>query len=129
MPKFRKKPTIKDVVEAVVWNGHTIGVTNLPVDLSQPRDPNVYLEFPPWLPKCMPPLETESATREAVEPGQIRRYGDVLFIGFNGPMSGVVALATPGDWIVHDRNGMIFPCKPDIFAASYEMASASGPLI
>jgi hypothetical protein len=35
MAKFRKKPV---VIDAVNWNGHTLGLTNAPVDLSQPGD-------------------------------------------------------------------------------------------
>lgn len=32
------------------------------------------------------------------------------------------ALADPGDWIVQDVDGEFYPCKPDIFAATYEPA-------
>lgn len=27
-----------------------------------------------------------------------------------------------GDWIIRDINGELYPCKPDIFAATYESA-------
>jgi len=26
----------------------------------------------------------------------------------------------PGDWIIRMANGALYPCKPDIFAATYE---------
>lgn len=29
-------------------------------------------------------------------------------------------LAMPGDWIIRGVKGEIYPCKPDIFAATYE---------
>ena len=36
-----------------------------------------------------------------------------------------VMLATPGDWIIKGVNGEFYPCKPDIFAATYEPASSA----
>ena len=29
-------------------------------------------------------------------------------------------MATPGDWIIKGVKGEFYPCKPDIFEASYE---------
>lgn len=111
--KFRKKPV---VIEAVNWNGHTLGLTNKPVDLSQSTDTGVHLEMPEWMPKCGEPLRTEAMTRAAVSPGEIRRYEDFLHIG---TLEGVMA-AAPGDWIIRGVKGELYPCKPDIFAATYE---------
>lgn len=34
-------------------------------------------------------------------------------------------LVSPGDWIIRGVKGEIYPCKPDIFAASYEQASTT----
>jgi hypothetical protein len=31
-------------------------------------------------------------------------------------------IAEPGDWIIRGIKGEIYPCKPDIFAATYEPA-------
>lgn len=31
----------------------------------------------------------------------------------------------PGDWIIRGVQGKLYPCKPDIFAASYEAAEAA----
>lgn len=33
--------------------------------------------------------------------------------------------ASPGDWIIKGVQGEFYPCKPDIFAATYEPAEAS----
>lgn len=33
-----------------------------------------------------------------------------------------VMCAQPGDWIIKGVKGEIYPCKPDIFAATYEPA-------
>lgn len=35
--------------------------------------------------------------------------------------------ASPGDWIIMGVNGEFYPCKPDIFAKTYEPADASAP--
>jgi hypothetical protein len=34
-------------------------------------------------------------------------------------LEGVMTVA-PGDWIIRGVNGEIYPCKPDIFTATYE---------
>lgn len=31
-------------------------------------------------------------------------------------------LASPGDWIIRGVKGEFYPCKPDIFEATYELA-------
>lgn len=31
-------------------------------------------------------------------------------------------LANPGDWIIKGVKGEFYPCKPDIFAATYELS-------
>ena len=35
--------------------------------------------------------------------------------------------AAPGDWIIKGVKGEFYPCKPDIFAATYELARATAP--
>ncbi len=115
MAKFRKKPV---VIDAVNWNGYTLGLTNNPVDLSQPGDPNVHLEMPDWMPRCLPALQTEALTRASVGVGQVSRFMDCLYIG---TLEGTMA-AMPGDWIIRGVKGELYPCKPDIFAATYDPA-------
>lgn len=41
-----------------------------------------------------------------------------------------VMIATPGDWIIQGVQGEFYPCKPDIFEATYEQVDEddSGPL-
>lgn len=34
----------------------------------------------------------------------------------------------PGDWIITGVKGERYPCKPDIFAATYEEVTSSSPL-
>lgn len=33
------------------------------------------------------------------------------------------AIAEPGDWIIRGAGGDFWPCKPDVFAESYELVS------
>jgi hypothetical protein len=122
MPKYRKKPV---VIEAVRWRGYSsnLGITSeapdQPVDITMDNMGGIKWDgLPEWLPTCLPPLETEALTRACVEPGQIRRFHDFLHIG---TLEGVMA-AAPGDWIICGIKGEIYPCKPDIFEATYDPA-------
>jgi len=40
----------------------------------------------------------------------------------DGPNSEAIHVATLGDWIIRGVAGEFYPCKPDIFAATYEPA-------
>lgn len=42
---------------------------------------------------------------------------------FLSTLEGVME-ASPGDWIIRGVKGEIYPCKPDIFAATYEPEGA-----
>lgn len=54
--------------------------------------------------------------------------GDEAHWRGNGPESGELIirtlegdhLASPGDWIIRGVNGEHYPCKPDIFRATYD---------
>lgn len=35
--------------------------------------------------------------------------------------------ADPGDWIIRGVKGELYPCKPDIFAATYEAVDPPAP--
>lgn len=36
-------------------------------------------------------------------------------------------IADPGDWIIRGVKGEVYPCKPDIFEATYEPVEGSNP--
>lgn len=123
MSKFRNKPV---VIEAVRWRGYRsgLGITSEAAD--QPLEITIdnmnavkWERLPDWLPACLPPLSTEALTKDSVEIGRIRRYDDFLYIG---TLEGVM-VAAPGDWIIRGVKGEIYPCKPEIFAATYEPAA------
>lgn len=121
MTKFRKKPV---VIEAVRWRGFSsnLGITDEPAD--QPLEitfdnmHNVKLGLiPDWMPKPLREIERYSSGEKKIcRVGEIRRDGEDLLIGtLEGEMC-----ARPGDWIIRGIKGEIYPCKPDIFAATYE---------
>lgn len=61
---------------------------------------------------------------EALESGVVfNRQGDLIIKTLEGEH-----LASPGDWIIRGVKGELYPCKPDIFAATYEPAAAPAPL-
>lgn len=90
MAKYRKKPV---VIDAFVWTG---GVDQK--------------EEPEWI-------------VEAID------KGDITFIGHRAgkgklvmgirTLEGVM-VAQPGDYVIRGVQGEIYPCKPDIFEATYE---------
>ena len=53
---------------------------------------------------------------EAEEKGVIKLHGDTLSIA---TPEGVMT-AGLGDWVIRGVKGELYPCKPDIFAATYE---------
>ena len=94
MSQYRKKPV---VVEAVRWNGKYTDGT----------------EWPDWF-------------REAVDSGLIHGAGATLLPetalskhALIGTLEGEMR-ADVGDMIIRGVKGEIYPCKPDIFAATYD---------
>lgn len=92
MTRFRKKPV---VIEARQWDGTAEGATPI-VD---------------WI--------LQTGTRSA-------RYHDVTDDVPNArteiaidTLEGTIT-ASPGDWIIRGVKGEFYPCKPDIFEATYE---------
>jgi len=94
MSKFRKKPV---VIEAMQWPGHS--AMNI----------KSVMDFEEWfLPR-----------------GGCGRYvDDLLHIKTleDGPNGEAKHVADPGDWIIRGVQGEFYPCKPDIFAQTYEPA-------
>lgn len=41
----------------------------------------------------------------------------------DGPDGRAIHVATMGDWIIKGIKGEFYPCKPDIFTATYEVAA------
>lgn len=46
-----------------------------------------------------------------------------VYVGVDIPTLEGVMRASVGDWVIRGVKGEFYPCKPDIFAATYEAAS------
>ena len=91
--KFRKKPV---VIEAMQYRGITL------------TSADYAMEFEDWI---MPLAKTAGRW-------PLRYKGQKLII----PTLEGDHEAQPGDWIICGVHGELYPCKPDIFAATYELA-------
>lgn len=103
---YRKKPV---VIEAVLWTGQNVlevysfmhGAPKLDSSVAQDK----WLDF------------------ENIHVGKdwhIKTLED----GPNGEAKHVASL---GDWIIKGVQGEFYPCKPDIFAATYELVATPSP--
>lgn len=92
MAKYRTKPV---VIEAIQFSDR----------ISEIDGPE-----PDWY--------TAARTIDAADVGSIRYVERRLEIR---TLEGVMT-ASPGDWIVRGVKNELYPCKPDIFAATYELA-------
>jgi hypothetical protein len=84
------------VIDAVQWLG--VGVAG---------------PCPKWL--------AEALDNTPDEPGGVMRMGNEVHIG---TLEGVM-VAKPDDWIIKGIKGELYPCKPDIFEATYEPVHAN----
>ena len=86
--------------------------------MAQYRKKPVVIEAVQWLGRKIicPPGPVWFA--EAEEQDRIQLAGDILHIK---TLEGVMR-ANKGDWIIQGVKGEIYPCKPDIFEATYEAA-------
>lgn len=100
MPKFRKKPV---EVDAFRWSGAVDG------------------SWPTWMPD--PQVVAQGETILWLPNGSVRinpgsymdERSDLLIDTLEGTMRG-----EPGCWIIRGVKGEIYPCKPDIFEATYD---------
>lgn len=99
--RWRKKPV---VIEARQWDGTASGATPL-IDWMLAADTTA---------RYHEPEEVHVDRRREYLPPKIAI--DTL--------EGVIT-ASPGDWIIRGVQGEFYPCKPDIFEATYESADAT----
>lgn len=101
MAKYRKKPIVIEAVRvtAADWNGSTFD--GCPFSESAV----------PWIIAAI-----EEKRLVPICPGSTD-YAEWEIATLEGKMK-----AGPGDWIIKGVKGEIYPCKPDIFAATYEPA-------
>ena len=90
--KFRKKPV---VIEAVQWTGN---INRIEVETFVGKG-----------------LKSELESETAYEAGQGPPYFSLIIETLEGDHK-----AMPKDWIIKGVKGEFYPCKPDIFEATYE---------
>lgn len=95
--KYRKKPV---VIDAMQYPG-------LPTVMGSARL-DAYVKFDDWL------VAHQGENRPRY------RGNTVVIPTLEGEMT-----AQPGDWIIRGVKGELYPCKPDIFAATYEPAETN----
>jgi hypothetical protein len=100
--KFVKKPV---VVEA-----RRLDESVFPASADDPIDPNTraHAEIAGWM--------LGNGFRDFHVTGDRAPFG-LTIDTLEGPM-----LANPGDWIIRGVQGEFYPCKPDIFEATYSPA-------
>jgi hypothetical protein len=102
--RFRKKPIVIDAVQitAADFNGRT-------------WDGAPFNDDPAWLMEAIRSGEIAPVTHNHTDYAEweIRTLED-------GNDGRALHVATPGDWIIRGVKGELYPCKPDIFAATYE---------
>lgn len=103
MSFFRKKPIVIEAVQflSTEWQG------DMPLVSFDTDD-----SLPEWLKSG---FFADELFNDPVTP-------DVLFVK---TLEGVMK-AEPGDWIIKGVKGELYPCKPDIFAATYDAAPEPG---
>ena len=97
--QFRKKPVVIEAIQYV-----EVSRTQRAYGVSVERNGSAIAEF------------VGTSLREATHPGDTPEGRTVLEID---TLEGVMH-ASVGDWIIKGVKGEFYPCKPDIFAATYE---------
>jgi hypothetical protein len=90
------------------------------------RKKPVEIEAFQWL-ADLEPTEQLGWLMDALQAGTVRIVGSgeamsLLIETLEGAMT-----ARPGDWVIKGVKGEIYPCKPDIFAQTYDAVGAPAP--
>jgi hypothetical protein len=98
MPKFRKKPVVIEAMQLLWTNWNEMCDFAGVGKLSDGKPQGCYVEDGVAIPD-----DRSSET-----------------IGLHIPTLEGLMLGVQGDWIIRGVKGELYPCKPDIFEASYE---------
>ena len=105
MAQYRKKPVVVEAVQ----------IQTVEINDKLDVEPGMFIEFPDWL---------KNAQNVYVFQKRGSDWAHVAIKTLEGTME-----AEPGDWIIRGVQGELYPCKPDIFAATYEPASLAHPTL
>lgn len=107
--KYRKKPVVIEAVKVIYAEMTGKGPERPPFD-----------ELPPWLLTAIDAGDitlSSKVWRNGVWQYNARDYAVINVNTLEGVME-----AGPGDYLVRGIKGELYPCKPDIFEATYEPA-------
>lgn len=104
MARYRKKPVVIEAVQvaAAVYNGKTGNSSLFKCDV-----------LPQWL-------------EDAFTNGTVTVHGNdqgYTLLAIKAPEGTMIA--GPADWIIRGVKGELYPCKPEIFEATYEPVVAT----
>lgn len=105
MAQFRKKPVVIEAVKV------TAADYNAALPPAQMWDGCPFSEIPGWLASAIAAGTVQPHNRGSTD------YASWDITTLEGVMS-----AGPGDMIIQGVKGELYPCKPDVFAATYEPA-------
>lgn len=103
--RWRKKPVVIDAVHILALGNHSA----------------TFNDTPDWLGAALDVRDFASTL--PVEVGRVMILKDHIAIG---TLEGVMK-ADVDDWLIRGVKGEIYPCKPDIFEATYEPANEGEP--
>lgn len=69
----------------------------------------------------LPLLDAETVQFDENHNIIFKRDGQMIVEAIISTLEGTMT-ASPGDWIIRGVKGELYPCKPDIFAATYDAA-------
>lgn len=101
MGKYKKKPVVIEAVQ-LTWENWSEICDHAGVDPNGNQPNGVY-------------VDAEGNTHD-------HPPDDGAKLGLSIPTLEGTMLAVEGDWVIKGVQGEIYPCKPDIFAATYEPA-------
>ena len=112
--RFRKRPV---EIEAALFDGRQVGALGAQGRVVRGTRPG-------WLPPITRDVTGQGlASMTNAQPGEIYADGDkLLIVTPEGVMS-----AAAGDWIIRGVAGELYPCRPDIFEATYEPVPGAAP--
>jgi hypothetical protein len=105
MAKYRKKPVVIEAVKVKYAEMLANGPEHSPFE-----------EMPDWLRSAIDGAQVVLSTNGA------RDYAVLAIRTLEGVME-----ATPGDFIIRGVKGELYPCKPDIFEATYDLVPDEEP--
>ena len=103
--KYRKKPVVIEAVKIIYAEMLSNGPEHSP-----------FAEMTPWIEASITSGVLSLSTKGA------RDYAVIEIKTLEGTME-----ATPGDYLIRGIKGELYPCKPDIFDATYESAEETVP--